>query len=85
MVCNCNIFNVSVMLMRIPGQHYENVRSPSSVSILAKEGLVSKYKFIETNSGIYCSNALLIKFINICYISFSKKQPTIDISGWLYF
>ncbi|KAL4712607.1 hypothetical protein ACJJTC_007202 [Scirpophaga incertulas] len=29
----------ALMLMRIPGQHYENVRSPSSVSILAKEGL----------------------------------------------
>ncbi|VVD00165.1 unnamed protein product [Leptidea sinapis] len=29
----------ALMLMRIPGQHYENVRSPSSVSLLAKEGL----------------------------------------------
>ncbi|CAK1584360.1 unnamed protein product [Parnassius mnemosyne] len=29
----------ALMLMRIPGQHYENVRSPSSMSILAKEGL----------------------------------------------
>ncbi|KAF9819085.1 hypothetical protein SFRURICE_000750 [Spodoptera frugiperda] len=30
----------ALMLMRIPGQHYENVRSPSSMSLLAKEGLV---------------------------------------------
>ncbi|XP_026741363.1 dynein heavy chain 10, axonemal [Trichoplusia ni] len=29
----------ALMLMRIPGQHYENVRSPSSTSLLAKEGL----------------------------------------------
>ncbi|KPJ04007.1 Dynein heavy chain 10, axonemal [Papilio xuthus] len=29
----------ALMLMRIPGQHYENVRSPSSMSLLAKEGL----------------------------------------------
>ncbi|KAJ2948630.1 hypothetical protein O0L34_g7885 [Tuta absoluta] len=29
----------ALMLMRLPGQHYENVRSPSSVSLLAKEGL----------------------------------------------
>lgn len=34
------------MLMRIPGQHYENVRSPSSISLLAKEGLVSLIIFI---------------------------------------
>ncbi|CAG9136916.1 unnamed protein product [Plutella xylostella] len=30
----------ALMMMRIPGQHYENVRSPSSVSLLAKEGLL---------------------------------------------
>ncbi|XP_063540762.1 dynein axonemal heavy chain 10 [Cydia strobilella] len=30
----------ALMLMRLPGQHYENVRSPSSVSLLAKEGLM---------------------------------------------
>ncbi|XP_075981627.1 dynein heavy chain at 89D [Anticarsia gemmatalis] len=29
----------ALMLMRIPGQHYVNVRSPSSISLLAKEGL----------------------------------------------
>ncbi|XP_059059014.1 dynein axonemal heavy chain 10 [Achroia grisella] len=29
----------ALMLMRIPGQHYENVKSPSSMSLLAKEGL----------------------------------------------
>ncbi|XP_041985040.1 dynein axonemal heavy chain 10 [Aricia agestis] len=29
----------ALMLMRIPGQHYEHVRSPSSASLLAKEGL----------------------------------------------
>nr|XP_034835442.1 dynein heavy chain 10, axonemal [Maniola hyperantus] len=29
----------ALMLMRIPGQHYQNVKSPSSTSLLAKEGL----------------------------------------------
>lgn len=54
-----DLFYISVMLMRIPGQHYENVRSPSSTSLLAKEGLVNCYSVLPNICVAFYSNLVL--------------------------